>query len=289
MRLHTSLLLVVSATLLQSASAADKVSFIPQWEPGKTYRQEVTIISQATVPSQAESQDSNVIQQIKTTVTKDAGSDRRLAEVTFESVKALVTTGKEVVTYDSSDPAMSRPHLQQAFGAMVGRSFTLVYDKDGKFLEMRVPDPDGGLSPVGDFKGPTNKQFADAWQKSVELALPKQSLAVGDNYDHESKAEMQPLGVMTTKTKGRFEAMVDVEGRRHAKLLLDGKLDLGAGGALAALAEGGRLTGEILFDIERRVVTSSSIRTEMKMPPNFGGMTLNTTVNTKLKSVESTK
>lgn len=288
MHLRTCLIVILTATLFRGsdACAAERISCIPQWEPGKVYRQEVNTETRVSSAQAQDAQEQSVIQQIKTTVTKDTGSDNRLAEVNFESVKALITSGKEVQTYDSADPAMSRPHLQQAFGTMVGRTFTLVYDKEGKFLELRVPNAEGGVTPVGDFKGATNKQFAETWQKALELALPKQSLALGDAYDYESKTELAPFGGVTTKAQGRFDSIVDLDGRKHAKLVVKGKMELGAGGPLQAPTEGGTLEGEILFDMQRHVVTSSSLRTEMKLPANFGGMTMVSTINTKLKSVE---
>lgn len=281
------LILLFSALLpLLDLGAADKVTFRQRWEPGKTYRQEIVMNSQANLPAANGDgvQDTSIIQEITIQVTKEAGTGKKLAEVKFVSIKAMITSGGEISTYDSTDPAMSQPFLQQAFGTMAGKSFTLVYDKDDKFLELRVPEGDGA-TPLGDFRGPSTKQFAEAFQKSFEAALPDRPLAAGESYVCESRVEMPPTGDIKTKAKGRFDSTVQHEGRKHAKLVLDGTVELPAGIA----AGGGKLTGEILFDLDRKVVTQNMSRQEMKVQIGGKENVVTTTTTSMLKGVGDTK
>lgn len=293
MHFRLALLLPVLSLVLHTPAltAADKVTFRQRWEAGKTYRQEIVMNSLANLPlpEAKAAQDTNIVQQITTVVSKEAGTDRKLAVVKFVAIKAMLTAGDQITTYDSTDPAMSQPFLQQAFGAMLGKTFTLVYDKDDKFVEVRVPEGDVG-TPLGDFKGPNAKQFAEALRKSMEAVLPDRPLVFGDTYNYESVVEMPPMAGIKMKSKGRFDSIVQHEGRKHAKLVLEnGTVELPAGSAPQMASGTGKLSGEILFDLERKVVSQIVTRQEMKIRIQGQETTLSTATSTTLKGVEDTK
>lgn len=270
--------------------AADKLVLRPHWEPGKVHRIEIHTDTEIQMPGMPGDgrQTTTVIQQLDVTVRKEPGTERRLAEMKFSATKAMVSMGDQLLTYDSADPAMSTPALQQAFGALLGRSITLVHDKEDKFVDVIVPEG-FTATPLGAGRGPDGKQFADMLRQSVDFGLPAGALAVGETFTQEKRVEMAPLGTLTTRVKGRFESFMTHGGRRHAKLLLEGTLEQPADAAREFALSASKLKAEILFDLERRVVSQQKVETELKM--NFGGreaVTKHTQTST-LKSISEAR
>jgi hypothetical protein len=234
-------------------------------------------------------QNSSVIQQMDITVTKEPGSDRKLAEMKYVAVKAMMNMGGQLMTYDSTDPAMSQPMLQQAFGAIIGKSITFVFDKDDQYVDVIVPE--GFMpTPLGMGRGPDGKQLGEMMRDTVQFGLPGRELAIGDTFDIEKKMNMPPVGSIATKIKGRFDSIVDHEGRKHAKLLTKGTIETPEtpGGApnLVSMLAGAKVTGETLFDIERKQVTRTTATTEVKMTAAGREVTMKQTTVSNLKSVE---
>ena len=129
------------ATLLTSAAlhAEDKVTLRAHWEPGKTYTMQTLTEMTASVPGlgAGAGQKTEITQTMTITVSSESTTGNRLAEVKFTGVKASMNMMGQAMTYDSSDPAKSAPFLQQSFGAMLNKTFTMVFDKDDKYLEAR--------------------------------------------------------------------------------------------------------------------------------------------------------
>lgn len=292
--MHTHSLRLPALALFLTAlplAAADKVTLRQHWEPGKVYHLEAGTAMEMTVPGLpgGGTQNTNVTQAMDVTVTKEPGTERKLAEMKIASVKAIITMGDQLMTYDSQDPAMSQPMLQQAFGAIVGKSVTLIYDKDDKFLDAIIPE--GFIpTPLGAGTGPDGKQFATMLRDSVDFGLPLESLAVGGAFTQEKTLDMKPLGSVTTKIKGRFDSIIDHEGRKHAKLLAEGTMEMpaaapGAAPAMVAMLPGSKLTSETLFDLDRKAVTRSTATNDLKMSAAGKEMTMKQTIITTLKSI----
>lgn len=276
-----------------SLPAADKTLLRAHWEPGKVYTVENVMNSSTSMPSLGENgkQTTNMTQTM--TITVKPEGDKRLATVKIASIKALMSMMGQVMTYDSADPAKSQPTLQQAFGAIVGKEFTLVYDKDDKITDARGMD---SLSPtpVGGAKSPDPKQFIDAFRKSQEMGMPKDPVAPGDTWTFDDSIEMAPIGIMHIKGTGKFDSIVELEGRKHAKLLIDGSFtspEAAPGAAAPAIkfGEGSSMKVETLFDIERRVSSSSTVNSELKMNAAGQEIPVSQKVTTKLMKVEDAK
>ncbi len=122
--------------------ADDKISARNHYESGKVYTLENSMEMSAGMPGAggAANQQTTMTMTMTITVKDDAGTGNRLATVKFTGVKATMNMMGQTMTYDSADPSKSQPFLQQAFGAMLGKEFTLVYDKDDKILEVRGVD-----------------------------------------------------------------------------------------------------------------------------------------------------
>lgn len=288
---NTATFLFLTLSHIPAMSAADKVLLLPHWEVGKTYKQETVTDIKMSLPGLGEAggQNTSITQQLNIAVGREPGSDRKLAEVRFAGIKGTVNMLGQAMTYDSADPAKSPPFLQQTFGALVGKSFTLAYDKDDKFLDVHAPEGLAG-TPLGSTKALDGKQLADAFRKSQELALPKEPAAPGDSWSFDDRLDMPPVGAFAIKARGRYDSMIEVEGRKHAKLLLDGTFESPAGGTqVVQFGSGSRFSGEILFDLDRKVVATSVVKTELKLTIGGRDAPMSQTVTTKLTGIEDSK
>ncbi|MCE9520470.1 MAG: hypothetical protein K8R87_13065 [Verrucomicrobia bacterium] len=281
---------IITALAAGSLSAADKTLLRAHWEAGKVYTMENVMNSSTIVPGLGESgkQTTNMTQTMTITVSPEG--DKRLAVVKIAGIKALMNMMGQVMNYDSSDPAKSQPMLQQAFGSIVGKEFTLVYDKDDKVTDVRGMDK-LTATPVAGAKGPDGKQFVDAFRKSQEMGLPKDPVAPGDSWTFDETIEMAPLGTMHIKGTGKFDSIVDYEGRKHAKLIIEGtfispEAQAGAAAPMIKFGEGSTMKVENLFDLERRVSSSSVVSSELKMSAAGQEIPVSQKVTTKLIKVE---
>lgn len=262
--LHTAFLLLFVSTV----GADDKILLRPHFEVGKTYNQETLTDLNMMVPGLGDTggQKTNMMQTMAVTVTKDAASENKLAEIKFTAIKGTVGMMGQNMAFDSTDPAKSSPFLQQTFGALVGKSFTLVYDKDDKFLSVR--DDGKAPTPLGQTKAMNSEKLAEAFRKTQEMALPSAPVAVGDTWTYDDAMDMPPIGKIMIKANGKFDSVLDKDGHKQARLLIDGKFETPAGDAASQLvkfADGSKFTGEIFFDLDRKVVTSSEIKSDLKL------------------------
>ncbi len=287
------ILVIISALMAGSLPAADKTLLRAHWDAGKVYTVENVLNSSTTMPALGESgkQTTNMTQTM--TITVKAEGDLRLAVVKIAGIKALMNMMGQVMTYDSADPAKSQPMLQQAFGAIVGKEFTLAYDKDDQITEVRGMDS-LAVTPVTGAKGPEPKQFVDAFRKSQELGMPKVPVAPGETWAFDETLEMAPLGTMHIMGTGKFDSIVDYEGRKHAKLLIEGSFihPAAAAGAAAPMfqfGEGSSINIETIFDIERRVSISSAVNSELKIVVGGKEIPVSQKVTTKLIKLEDVK
>ncbi len=278
------------AAFTLNASGADKVTLRQHWEPGKLYKQENVTDMSMVMPGlgAAGEQKTNIIQSLTVGVTKDPGSDNKSAEVKFAAIKGSMTMMGQVMTYDSNDPAKSQPFLQQAFGAMVGKSFTIVYDKDDKFVSVKGIE-NLAPTPLGKTQAMDGKQLAEAFRKSSEMGLPKDPVAVGDTWKVEEKMDLPPIGKLVIKATGKFDSLATVKGANTAKLLITGEFSTEGDNQLVNLGEGSKFDAEVLFDLDRKVVVNNVTNTTLKL--NVGGKEAPMTqkVTTALTGIEDLK
>ncbi|MEZ0275696.1 MAG: DUF6263 family protein [Roseimicrobium sp.] len=282
------LFLVLAALLTAYPALAQKEVLRSRWEPGKVYKQENVTNMTATVPDSAEVQKTAVTQSFEVRVTAEPATGNKLAALTITGTKATMDMMGQSLTYDSADPAKSPPTLQQAFGTMLNKSFTLVYDKDDKFVETR------GLeklmaTPLGNTTGMDGKQLSEAFRKSYEMSLPKDAVAVGDTWTIEDTLEMAPV-VMVVKAKGKYDSVVEIQGRKHARLVIEGTFGTPANSASPfTLGEGSKFSGEVLFDLQRRVIVANESRTEINLQVQGQTVPMKQTVLMRLVSLEDAK
>ena len=96
-----------------------------------------------------------------------------------------------------------------------------MYDKDDNYVEVRGADKLLAGGAMGQAMG--EKQMTDMFRKSIDMNLPKQAVGPGDTWNASDTMELGPAGSLQISLDGKFDSIVDVEGRKHAKLILDGK------------------------------------------------------------------
>jgi hypothetical protein len=286
--MKTFLLPLFVLVALHPASAQKEV-LRASWQPGKLYKQETAMEMTAAVPGAPAEQKTTMSQTIEIRVQAEPSTGNKLANFSITNVKADMDMAGQKVSYDSADPAKSPPMLQQAFGGMLNKKFTMVFDKEDKYVETRGLE-DLTANPLGQTTGMDGKQLAETIRKSFEMALPKGPVAVGETWDIEEKMDMQPISLLV-KAKGKFDSVVEIDGRKHAKLLVDGTFSTPPGSSSPlTIGEGSKFSGESFFDLERRVITSNKSTSDLKlqMQGQGQGIPMKQTVTTKT-TVEDAK
>jgi hypothetical protein len=289
------LMVALLATLVTSASlhAEDKVTLRAHWEPGKTYTMQTQTEMTASVPGLGEGagQKTEITQTMSITVSSEASTGNRLAEVKFSGIKATMNMMGQAMTYDSSDPAKSAPFLQQSFGAMLNKSFTMVFDKDDKYIEARGLDALTEGTPLGQTKAVNGQQMADMFRKSFDMTLPKQAVSSGDSWKYDDKIDMGPVGQLSFSATNKFDSVVDRDGHKHVKIVMDGSMSTSDAGEakMVKIGAGSKMSGETYFDLDRKVVDYTETNTEIKMSVGGQEVPMKQKSVNRIISIEDTK
>ncbi|MDB6117136.1 MAG: hypothetical protein JWO08_917, partial [Verrucomicrobiaceae bacterium] len=235
------------------------------WESAKTYTLETQTETTFQKPgAENPPQKMDVIQTTTLGVRTDPPSSNHLVQVTFTGVRGEISSGKDVMHYDSTKPDESNPKLGQAIGRAVGKSFVLVYDEQDRFRDSRdfssmasAPGSVIGLSALAD-----TRDVVNLFRKSLEIGLPPLAVSVGDTWTADETMNFPQAGDTHVAMNGKFEGIEDREGRKHAKISFEGKLSSVVKKdkpvANIEIAEGSTMSGVIFFDLERRVTSYSS-------------------------------
>src|SRR4051812_35868330 len=120
-------------------SADDKMRLWQHWEPGKIYRFDLCMDSQTTAVLEKKEFCDTVIYELEMSVTREAGSDRKLVAMKYARINAIQLTDGDVKSFDSEDPAGADASMKERFAAGVGKRVILVYDKDDTFVDAILP------------------------------------------------------------------------------------------------------------------------------------------------------
>lgn len=282
--------------LCTASPAAEKLLLRQNWKTGQVYtieNQTQMTMTMAGLGAQAGANDTNMTQTMTITVKPDGAAGNKAAEIKFTGIKADMAMMGQKMTYDSSDPAKSPPFLQQSFGALVNKSFTMVFDKENKYVESRGLEALSEGTPLGKSQALKGDQMAAMFRKSFEMSLPKEPIAPGESWNFEDKMEMGPIGSISIKIVGKFDSIVDREGHKHAKLLLSGTFSSPeAGGAAAGMVkfgEGSTFTGETYFNLDEGVSSYSETHSDLKINAAGQEMPIKQTNVNKIVSIEAAK
>jgi len=287
MRLNRfSLFAGLCGCLVSSLAAQDKLNLRTHYESGKVYTMENVMEMTTSIPGAPAGgggQETNMTQTMTIAVKDEpGGTGNRLATVKFTGIKAKMKMMGQTMEYDSADAAKSQPFLQQAFGALVGKEFTLVYDKEDKIVDARGLD-NIASTPVGGAKGMDGKALMESFKKSQEMFLPPQPVGPGDTWNYDGKIDMQPMGTMVVKGTGKFDSVAD----KHAKVLVDGTISMPENGnPMAKIGEGSTTKVEMFYDIDRRLADTTNTSNDIKLSAAGQEIPMKQKVTTKITKVE---
>ncbi|OAI56822.1 hypothetical protein AYO49_03465 [Verrucomicrobiaceae bacterium SCGC AG-212-N21] len=271
------LLLFVATSSSGLAAEPEKLALQHQWEVGKRYHFDTSFEIENTFNAVNVSTLSIVLK-FDAAVTKEAGADRKLVEVTFTDIKVIMNNGGAITSYDSARPEMSPPAMQKEFGIVIGKGFTWVYDKDDQYVDA-IPQP--GFTVAGqDARG-----MADALRRDFELGMPKEGLSVGDAFSVVKDTGSNMFGPIVARMEGRLDSIVKHEGRDHARIVMDGHTVMKDKNGADAPQAGTKNSEDILFDLERKRIT----RHLTKAYSNYGGEVGKTERITTLKGVSEVR
>lgn len=261
MRLRLLFALPVFATALcQAQEEALEVRL--RWEPGQFYLQEsdTDTTTLLTTLGQKHDQKLRMRQTTSIKVTKNNAGEQ-LARVSIDSLTGELLQDGLLHPFDSAKMADALPALQKAIGGAAGRSFTLVYNPQGDFQDVRDISSmvSGGENPdltsIADAK-----QLAILYRRSMEMGLPKIPVRPGDKWISDEVIPFAEAGQVQVKLQSKFEGVVDRSGRKHAQIAFEGSLETQPEEGTkrsVKLAAGSKVTGQVFFDLERRTLSLS--------------------------------
>ena len=294
-RLSTLLFtLVASFASAQSAPQALRI----HWAPGKIYKQET--FTDTSVHPNGDLKGGKFMRVTQVTDMKvsqtPAPSTDRLVHVTFASVKGEIETDGNTMTFDSTKPDEANPVLKQMFGGSVGKSFSLVYDDQDRFRDAR------GLQSLATETATTpsltsmasSQDVANLFRKSQEMGLPAVPVNVGDTWTADETIAFPQAGEVRVQMNGRFESIIEREGRKHAKIVFDGKFGNTAARkdkpeTIAEITSDSGISGILLFDLERKVVSFGAYTSNIKLRTPEQTVPFEQKVTSKILSIEDAK
>ena len=291
MRRH--LFSICSFCLLNAvASAQDEpLSLRLRWLPEHAYVQETTTETTTglTAIGKPEDQKMKVKQTTNIRVTA-AGTNEKLARVTFAALSGEVMLNGKKEVFDSTNLENANPMILASVGQSVGKSFVLVYGADDRFIEVR----DASTMAPPSQEGPDleklaeARQVADLYRRSLEMGLPKMAVKPGDRWTSQEAVNFPSAGPMNIELRAKLESVVDYEGRQHAKVTFEGEMkraDETAGARTVSIGDGSKVFGQVLFDVERGTVSFGAFRADIQLEIEGKKIPVRQQVTTKLVSL----
>lgn len=300
--LRTATLLAFLLLCLPPASPAQDspVELKLHWEPGMTYMQESDTATTIflTALGKTTDQQLHIFQSTSITVTK-THDDRTEARVLFESQLGEMTFEGKSHVFDSKNPGAASPQLQQVLGGSAGKSFTLVYDAKGDYLDAKDTGSmvTGGIEP--DLTSiATARQLATLYRRSLEMGLPKIPVLPGDKWISDEIVPFPQTGTVQVKLNAKFDGIVDREGRRQAQIAFEGtmksKPDKDSTGREltterpVTFGDNSKVNGHVFFDLERKTISLAVFSAAIQLKVEGKPMPVHQQVTTRLVSMKPT-
>jgi len=291
MRRH--LFSICSLLLLNAAAVAqdEPLSLRLRWLPEHSYVQETTTETTTglTAIGKPEDQKMKVKQTTNIRVTA-AGTNEKLARVTFAALSGEVMLNGKKEIFDSTNLENANPMIRASVGQSVGKSFVLVYGADDRFIEVR----DASTMAPPSQEGPDleklaeARQVADLYRRSLEMGLTKMAVKPGDRWTSQEAVNFPSAGPMNIELRAKLESVVDYEGRQHAKVTFEGEMkraDETAGARTVSIGDGSKVFGQVLFDVERGTVSFGAFRADIQLEIDGKKIPVRQQVTTKLVSL----
>ena len=262
-----------------------------RWLPGHIYTQETLTETTTSLTAIGKPEDQKM-KVIQTTVIDVVGheSGEKRAKVTFKSLTGEVSLQGKKQSFDSADLSRADPMIKASVGQSIGKTFVLAYGPDDQFIEVRdstsmSASPDGivALDQIAEAK-----QVADLYRRSLEMGLPKMAVKTGDRWTAQESVDFPSAGMVNVELHAKMEAVVDYEGRRHAKITFEGEMkraDDSVGTRTVTLGNGSKTFGQVLFDLERGTVSFGAFRADIKLEIGGKVVPVRQQVTTRLSSL----
>ena len=228
------------ALALSPVVQAEEVLFQLKFEPGKTYVTQTDVKQSSTVSMGG--------QPMKTAMTMKASSSQTVTKAEkgvsivqkMEEMQMDMDAAGMKMTFDSKNP---EGQLAMMIGPMMEAKTTMNLGPDGEVISVEA-EAVAGMEAVG-MGEEEMKQSA----RELTDMMANKKVAEGESWTSTSKL---PTGGLTAKPVTihytmTFDSMVEKDGRKLAKVLIDGKIDEGDGNLHVTSKE---LSGEMLFDPE---------------------------------------
>lgn len=288
--------LFLSLTALWSLAASGlakdgPVSMRLTWLPGHVYQHETLTETTTglTAIGKPEDQKMKVKQETEIRVSAGQGGEK-LARVTFLSMTGEVMLEGQKQVFDSKDMTLASPMIRASVGQSVGKSFVLAYDAEDHFKEVReTTSMTASKDGVPDLEAIANAEgVADLYRRSLEMGLPKMAVKVGSRWTSQETVKFPSAGTVKIDLRGKLDAIVDCDGRRHGKITFEGQMKRAeelAGSRGVTIGEGSKMFGQILFDLERGTVTMGAFRADIKLEIQGKSIPVRQQVTTRLASL----
>jgi hypothetical protein len=280
-------LLVLAASVVDAAAQAVPLRY--KWAQGDvlTYRTVVRTTSNATGgPRGPETFEQTMSQTIKLTVSAVSPADGSATlRQSIEAVSMEVTSPAGKVVYDSARPVADDADprvvaMSKTIGGMVGEAISVTIAPTGavrridgagriaqKLIDNLPRDPMSGAL-AQNIKGMLSDDALRAALEQNFSRLPEPPVAVGATWTAEQAVGADATGRLlgtSTFTLKAIEGGGDAPIARIAVSLALRQQDVPSAGAstVVKLGEGSKGEGEVVFDIARGRIQSSTMRTEM--------------------------
>ncbi len=259
-----------------------------RWSPGHVYTQETTTDTLTALSQVGGNEDQkmqvNQTTEIRVQALPNAG---KAARVTFKALRGDVMLRGIKHTFDSTRMSEASPLVQASLGKSVGRSFELHYDSEDRFVEVR----DSSSLAAEENASPSLETIAEArevaelYRRSLEMGLPKVPVKSGDRWTTQETLNFPSAGKVNIELRARLESIVDYQGRQHAKIVFEGEMrraDEAVGTRKVTIGNGSRMFGQVLFDMDRGMVSEAAFRSEIQLEIEGKKIPVRQNVTTKL-------
>jgi hypothetical protein len=181
-------------------------------------------------------------------------------------------------------------------GGGVGKTFSLIYDENDRYRDTR------GLQSLATDIATTpslssmasSSDVANLFRKSMEMGLPPIPVNIGDTWTADETMAFPKAGEVRVQMNGRFESIMERDGRKHAKIVFDGKFGNTAARkdkpeSLVEITNDSSISGILLFDLERKVVSFGAYTSSIKLRTPEQTLPFEQKVTSKLLSIEDAK
>jgi hypothetical protein len=212
----------------------------------------------------------------------------------FDRVKMKMTGPNGGFEYDSKSDAAPTglgAMIAPMYKAMTQSEFEITMTARGEVKDVKIPEEvltalqsSPGAAAMGDIA------TADGFKKMISqgaLVLPKDAPKEGDSWQTKVEMANPAVGKQTVETTYSYKGTKDVEGTKYAVIKPELKMDFDAGAAKAAPQLSMKIAdqssdGEILFNIDKGRLYSTTLTQKVTIDATVAGQTIQQKIDQKI-------